>query len=591
MKIFGLKPLVATQIIIVLALLTLAAVSIYAIHTLSNAASDMEQGKDLVADILPPPLYVIEAQLVSYELLHTSDEERKPLLEKLKVLKEKYNQRNLYWEKSTLNTQLKRSLLGRQRHQADLFWEVVSERFIPAIQIGDITTAQATMPEMRGYYDAHRLEVDSTVYIANRHAENTQTILSKTSNRTKWLLAVVTVISCLVVLGFAIPTLNRLYHDLHQSEDRLHAIFEQAAVGVALIETGSGRFLRINQHYCDIVGLTWEEINQTTAQALTHADDLEAETNQWRLLTEGKINELTIEKRYLHKNGSVVWVSSTTSPLRRLGESQNSHIAVVQDITKRKHAEEENHKLNIELEQRVVERTAELAAKNREMETFTYSVSHDLKAPLRGIDGYGKLLLADHAGQLNEEGRFFVQTIRQATEQMGQLIDDLLAYSRIERRSMSITQVDPRLIAEKLVAERAEELHQSRIKTTININCSSVHAEPEGLSLALRNVLDNAMKFTRQVKEPRVDIGDSIQNNKCVLWVRDNGPGFDMQYHDRIFEIFHRLHRAEDYPGTGIGLAIVRKSMQRMHGRVWAKSEPGQGATFFLEIPTTEESA
>lgn len=244
---------------------------------------------------------------------------------------------------------------------------------------------------------------------------------------------------------------------------------------------------------------------------------------------------------------------------------------------------------SLELERRVAERTAELAAKNRELETFTYSVSHDLKAPLRGIDGYSRLLLSDYAERLDEEGRHFVQTIRKATEQMDQLINDLLAYSRIERRGMMLTQVDPRQLAETLVAERAEEIRTRGVQVTVNIACEHVNAEAEGLALALRNLLDNALKFTCQVAEPRVDIGGGVQDGKCVLWVRDNGPGFDMQYRERIFEIFQRLHRAEEFPGTGIGLAIVRKSMQRMHGRAWAQSEPGEGATFFLEVPTNGE--
>jgi signal transduction histidine kinase len=243
------------------------------------------------------------------------------------------------------------------------------------------------------------------------------------------------------------------------------------------------------------------------------------------------------------------------------------------------------------LEQRVAERTTELAVKNSELEAFTYSVSHDLKAPLRGIDGYSRMLSTDYGERLDEEGRFFVQTIRNATEQMGQLIDDLLAYSRIERRGMAVTQIAPRLLVESLVAERAAEIRERQVKMTVNIECQSVQAEAEGLALALRNLLDNALKFTRQVAEPSVEIGGKVQDGKCVMWVRDNGPGFDMQYHERIFEIFQRLNRAEDYPGTGIGLAIVRKSMQRMHGRAWAQSEPGKGATIFLEMPTTEEPA
>jgi PAS domain S-box-containing protein len=255
------------------------------------------------------------------------------------------------------------------------------------------------------------------------------------------------------------------------------------------------------------------------------------------------------------------------------------------DITAHKQAEEELRRLNAELEQRVAERTAQLLARNRELETFTYAVSHDLKAPLRGIDGYSRLLLEDYAEKLDEEGRAFVHTIRQATLQMGQLIDDLLAYSRLEHRPLHTGLVDLQALAESLVAEREGEIRARGAALRLALPGVEVSADPEGLGLALRNLLDNALKFTRDVPQPAIEIGGRQTQAGWVLWVRDNGPGFDMKFRERIFEIFQRLHRPEDYPGTGIGLAIVRKALERLGGRAWAESEPGQGAAFFLEIP------
>jgi len=234
---------------------------------------------------------------------------------------------------------------------------------------------------------------------------------------------------------------------------------------------------------------------------------------------------------------------------------------------------------------KLAETGQELQRANAELETFTYSVSHDLKAPLRGIDGYSQLLLQDHAGQLDDEGRTFLHTIRRAAEQMNQLIEDLLAYSHMERRAMRTTSVNPRALVEALVAEYAEEMRKRGVGLTMEVPSQAVMAEAEGLTQALHNLLDNALKFTRDAPEPRIEVGGRDTEKTCIIWVRDNGVGFDMQYHDRIFEIFQRLHRAEEYPGTGIGLAIVRKAMQRMGGRVWAESTPGEGATFYLEIP------
>jgi PAS domain S-box-containing protein len=236
------------------------------------------------------------------------------------------------------------------------------------------------------------------------------------------------------------------------------------------------------------------------------------------------------------------------------------------------------------LEERVRQRTGELEAKNRELETFSYSVSHDLKTPLRGIDGYSRLLLSDYADQLDEEGRTFLNNIRQGVNRMSQLIDDLLSYTHLERREIAPTQIEPRDLIEKIIAEHLKE-PENKVKFSLEIPDFSVKADHESLAQALRNLIDNAVKFSCHAPEPHVEIGGWEESKICVLWVRDNGIGFDMKYADRIFDIFNRLNRDEEYPGTGVGLALVRKAMERMGGRAWAESLPGQGATFYLEVP------
>ena len=252
---------------------------------------------------------------------------------------------------------------------------------------------------------------------------------------------------------------------------------------------------------------------------------------------------------------------------------------------RRRRAGEALDQLNAELEERIAARTAALAGKSRELETFAYSVAHDLKAPLRGIDGYSRLLLEDYAPRLDDEGRSFLTTIHTSAEEMSQLIDDLLDYSRLERREFKPDRLELRTLVDRLVEQKRRETAEDDIEFVVNVNGGTIVADASGLFQSLRNYLDNAVKFTRKVPEPRIEVGAKETADGCLLWVRDNGIGFDSKYHDQIFGIFQRLNPAEDYPGTGIGLAIVRKAAERMGGRAWAESAPGRGATFYLEIP------
>ena len=252
---------------------------------------------------------------------------------------------------------------------------------------------------------------------------------------------------------------------------------------------------------------------------------------------------------------------------------------------RRYRAREALHRLNAELEERIAARTAALDAKSRELETFAYSVAHDLKAPLRGIDGYSRLLLEDHLASLDGEGRSFLQTIQSSSREMSQLIDDLLEYSRLEQREFKSDHVELGLLITTIVNQKKREATDTAIDFILKVNGGNIVADPNGLIQSLRNYLDNAVKFTRKVSHPRIEVGSKEMTEKFLVWVRDNGVGFDMKYHDRIFDIFQRLNPSEQYPGTGVGLAIVRKAMERMGGKAWAQSKPGEGATFYLEIP------
>lgn len=294
--------------------------------------------------------------------------------------------------------------------------------------------------------------------------------------------------------------------------------------------------------------------------------------------------EFASEFRIRWPDGSVHYIKGIAQTIRDEDGRPLRMVGVNYDITEQKLAAEEVLKLNAELEQRVIERTAQLEAANKELEAFSYSVSHDLKAPLRGIDGYSQLLEETAGAQLDEEGRLFLRNIRQGAAQMQALIADLLAYARMERRALGEETVDLPASVEAVARVYEHDIASRGVVLRIDVPALAACADREGLAVVLRNLLDNALKFSRNAQPPVIEIGASNAGDRVLLWVRDNGIGFDMKFHERIFGIFSRLQRAEDYPGTGVGLALVRKAMQRMGGRVWAESAPRQGSTFFLEL-------
>ena len=289
------------------------------------------------------------------------------------------------------------------------------------------------------------------------------------------------------------------------------------------------------------------------------------------------------EYRIIRPDGSLRWIRDRAYPIRDSLGRVYRITGIAADITERRQAEEEIQKLNQELEQRVIQRTAQLEVANKELEAFSYSVSHDLRAPLRSIDGFSKAMLLGNADRLDQEGKHYLTRVRAATQRMEQLIDDLLNLSRVIRGEMRREQVDLGVLG-RAVADELKRVYPERAVNCLIGPQLFTEGDSRLLRVMLENLLHNAWKFTSKHPEANIELGATEISGQRTFFVRDDGAGFDMNYADKLFGPFQRMHSQREFEGTGIGLATVQRIIQRHGGHVWAEGAVEKGATFFFQL-------
>jgi PAS domain S-box-containing protein len=292
-----------------------------------------------------------------------------------------------------------------------------------------------------------------------------------------------------------------------------------------------------------------------------------------------------IQAQMKNAAGEVLWALISCKNVMFNGEP--CVLTSVVDVTERERAESALVRLNADLEARIAERTSDLARSNHDLETFSYTVAHDLRAPLRAILGFGRLLLEDHGNRLPADGLGNLQRVLASAARMGRMIDDLLQLSQLARQPLSPAGVDIAVLSRELMAELAAA-QPTRSVSVVAPDSLPAAGDARLLKIALQNLLGNAWKFTSRVAQARIEVGEAQTGNGRAFFVRDNGAGFDMAYAGKLFKVFQRLHSSSEFEGTGVGLATVERIILRHGGRTWAETAPGRGATFYFTLPSPQ---
>ena len=360
-----------------------------------------------------------------------------------------------------------------------------------------------------------------------------------------------------------------------------HRSLIEASVDPLMTISTEGKVADFNEASLKLVGLGREELLGSDFFQHFAEPGMAREVYQ-RVFADGRVRDCPLQVRA--KDGGITPVSYNASVFRDETGQVAGVFAIARDVSELQKAGQALQELNTSLERRVLERTASLEAANKDLEGFSYSVSHDLRAPLRAIDSFSNILLEDYSDKLDAEGQRLLQTVRRNTDKMAQLIDDILAFSRAGRKDVVLVAIDMKQLVEEVLAELIPAAGARQIEVRI-ATLPSAQADKAMLRQVLVNLLSNAIKFSAKREQALIEISGADDAGGTSYSIRDNGAGFDPAYSNKLFGVFQRLHSTNEFAGTGIGLAIVKRIIDKHGGRVWAESQPDQGACFHFSLP------
>ena len=406
-----------------------------------------------------------------------------------------------------------------------------------------------------------------------------QTTLRTTLDLMLFLLVCVIVLA-LVTSGAVAQAVLGGEAALRESAERFRTLFESLPIGATVIDQDTLGFEHFNRATAENLGYTEEEFARLRLPDVETVHDEALIRANIQRIAGGEA--MSFESKHLSKSGELRDVLFHGRRFEMGG--RGLVLAIIMDITERKQLDRAIHQLNEELELRVNERTADLIATNGELEAFSYSVSHDLRSPLRAVDAFSQMVLADYAPKLDDEGRRMLGVIRGETRRMGRLVDDLLAFFRLGRQPIESTPVDMHAMAREVFDELATLEPKRQIRLDLH-PLPPAHGTETMIRQVCVNLIGNAIKFTRDREVAEIEIGAKDgENGERIHYVKDNGVGFDMRHVDKLFGVFQRLHGQEEFPGTGVGLSLVQRIVERHGGRVWAEAEINRGATFYFTL-------